>query len=477
MRIILTESQYKKLLNEAESFYTQSPVLPEYEFNDGSKFSVIPMNAIPVSALYPKGVPKEGYPKKIWTYQVQELLRNNPSQTNKDPLGLKASSEYNAKKIFNAPYAPPFDWQSEQEKYSRFYEPLGKVDKFVVGKYRGSDRGMLPPQTNKYYFDNQQGRWVVKGLNNVNNWRDVPAGYYPPDYPKALEMEEKIKWSNKERENRYVMSQRAYATDPKYKGPPPFANRDLVFFNPYFQKKYPLGLPQEEYEAINNYARHMRNEIEKLYRSLSPNEERRFLDNYGPPKGYVSERDRKIKELQSQLEEAQNLFGYYVEQQPKNSSGFDWLGFSLTLASLLPVVGPAAFAANLGINLVRAAKAMSENKPFEAGLHLLFAAVPTASSTLRGINVFKLINGTATAAEKTVAEQILKQNASSWFQGAKGIITREVEALGSPFLAKVGDNATKKFVEEFSAKKVIKNAAETADEEFQSLTQPPKQTS
>lgn len=477
MRIILTESQYRKLLNEAESFYTQSPVLPEYDFNDGSKFSVIPMNAIPVSALYPKGVPKGGYPKKLRTQEVMEFLRNNPTKQKFPFQPSKSFDQFNKEMNINSDgslgpgYPPPKGWQAEESAYEKFKEPLGRPDRYVTGNYR-KKRGPLPPQTNKYYWDNQvkrvikntgsyisapgtrvppaetvvYGAWVPKGLENVNAWRDVPAGFYPPEFPQALS------WLKKDMD--------------QFKSLYPEAKYDHV--NIWYHPEFPLGVSKSQYESYKGYEKRKNQEI--TFARADAMSYRTGLDNYPNAPKYNPKREQ-LEILESELAQVRNLFGYYVEQQPKDSDEWDWLGIALTIASLLPVVGPAALVANTTINLSRALLAANKGNYVEAGLHTLFACIPGAASQLRKIGLVpeKLIENVAKGVSNAImgaSRKVLKNNAESWFNGIVGALTLESEKLVAQGVEKFSKNVVNKFIEDTTAKGLIKIGAEDLDREL-----------
>jgi hypothetical protein len=413
MKIKITESQYRRLktkgiiTEQSSPFYAQEKTASgavnpkgDYVYYAGGLPRQKPQGAIDAKQLFPSGPPQGGYPKRVPLQQIKNIYTVGDLIQGKPLTPLPAL---------------PFDWQTEEKRYAAFNEPLGKSDRTAQGRYKGS----LPPQTNKYFYDpnkqttqktlNQSGQsanktvkggWVLKTLANVNSWRDVPAGYYPPDYPKALEFQKTT--------NARLNSSSSESTSVTGK-----QTRNLK--NIYFRPEFPLGLSQEAIKAFDAQIEAKQKEAdEKLKQnSIEPIAGSDHFAN-------VDLKNREKAEsvirqgINAEIDQINAAFGRYVaEQKSKGEEGYDWAGFLLTVASLLPVVGQAAMVLNTGINLVKAYRAYENGDYTEAGLNLLFAVLPQVSTYLKNVSPLSIV---AAGGEGAISvEKYLAQNASKMF--------------------------------------------------------------
>lgn len=486
MKIRLTESQFERLkkrgflTEQASPFYAQEKTSSgainpnsDYRYFGGGPMTK-PQGGIDVKYLFPSQVPQGGYPQKLTKQEVSDILAGKPYKgVVRNSLNNTVSPQITPQirdAIQGKPSAPlPWDWQREEQNYAAFNEPLGKPDRMVTGKYRGN-RGPLPAQTNKYFYNpnakvsSQQkglnsagksvtqtvttnGAWEVKTLENVNLWRDVPAGYFPPDYPKAL------------------------AYDKEYKAPTNSSsaestgvNKNLrVKINPYFTPQFPLGLSQEAIEARKSMLDAKDKELSDLRnqptRTVAGSDYFASVDTQNKQKAQQVVFN-KIKDEKAKIDAS---FGKYVAAQNKEE-GYDWVGFLLLVASVLPVVGPAATVLNVGYNLVNAVRAYEKGDYTQAGLNTLFAVLPGLSRTLKGSNLLNVLR--AGGQEAVALEKYLAQNASSIYRDVVGKLTQSVEQnLASAtsqellFLEK----SIGKFTEEYSLKGAVKATAGEVD--------------
>ena len=434
MKIKITESQYRRLktkgviTEQSSPFYAQEKTASgavnpkgDYVYYAGGPIKK-PQGAIDAKQLFPSGPPQGGYPRRVPLQQI-----NN--------ISSQLGNLVQGKSVTPLP-ALPWDWQRDEERYAAFNEPLGRPDRTVKGRYRGS----LPPQTNKYFYDpnqvtqqksiNQSGQsanktvkggWVLKTLANVNSWRDVPAGYYPPDYPKALEFEKT--------KNARLNSSSSESTTVAGK-----QTRNLK--NPYFRPEFPLGNSQEAIKAFDAKIEAKQKEAQEILKQNSV-EAKPGSDHFANVDlKNQQKRDSIIRQgINAEIEQINAAFGRYVaEQKSKGDEVYDWAGFLLTVASLLPVVGQAAMVLNTGLNLVKAYRAYENGDYTEAGLNLLFAVLPQVSTYLKNVNPLSIV--AAGGDDAINIEKYLAQNASKMF-------TELTDKLGGDIaqnLSKVANN-------------------------------------
>jgi hypothetical protein len=266
-----------------------------------------------------------------------------------------------------------------------------------------------------------KGGWVLKTLANVNSWRDVPAGYYPPDYPKALEFEKT--------KNARLNSSSSESTSVTGK-----QTRNLK--NIYFRPEFPLGNSQEAIKAFDAKIEAKQKEAQEILKQNSV-EAKPGSDHFANVDlKNQQKRDSIIRQgINAEIEQINAAFGRYVaEQKSKGDEVYDWAGFLLTVASLLPVVGQAAMVLNTGLNLVKAYRAYENGDYTEAGLNLLFAVLPQVSTYLKNVNPLSIV--AAGGDDAINIEKYLAQNASKMF-------TELTDKLGGDIaqnLSKVANN-------------------------------------
>ena len=468
MKIRITESQYQRLKNkgiiteQSSSFYAQEKTASgavnpngDYVYYAGGPIKK-PQGAIDAKQLFPSGPPQGGYPKRVPLQQINNIYTVGNLIQGKPLTPLPAL---------------PFDWQTEEKRYAAFNEPLGKSDRTAQGRYKGS----LPPQTNKYFYDpnkqttqktlNQSGQsvnktvkggWVAKTLANVSSWRDVPAGYYPPDYPKALEFE-KVK-------NTRSNSSSSESTSVAGK-------QTVNLKNPYFRPEFPLGNSQE---AIRIYdaqieAKHKEANEKLKQNSIEPK----------PGSDHFANVDLKNREkvdsvirqgINAEIDKLNAAFGRYeAEQKSNGKEGYDWFGFLLTVSSILPVVGQAATVVNVVYNLGKAYQSYDKGDYTQAGLNLIFAVLPQVSSYLKGLNPLNVVS--AGGAQAVNIEKYLAENASKIFTELTsklggGISQNLSRVANSPEVLLSLEKIIGKATSEASARGIVKRAASQADSEL-----------
>ena len=193
--------------------------------------------------------PYSSLPRAISGNRMYEIFKNI-----QDGLKDQATQSLNGKPSRPAPN------RKQDGNYTKYNEPLGSPDKRVKGKYKES----LPPQTNQYYWDvnaktdnssNTNGDWIKKSEDNVNKWRDVPAGYLPSEYEKALEWgrnEQQRQRDQVKKDKENLINPRAsesisMAKDYKMEK---FKN-NYKLSNPYYHEEFPLGIDSVAYSAYN----------------------------------------------------------------------------------------------------------------------------------------------------------------------------------------------------------------------------------
>jgi hypothetical protein len=467
MKIKITESQYQRLKNkgiiteQASPFYAQEKTASgavnpkgDYVYYAGGPMKK-PQGAIDAKQLFPSGPPQGGYPKKVPLQQI-----NNISS----PLG----DLIQGKPLTPLP-ALPFDWQSEEQNYGAFNEPLGRPDRTVRGKYKGS----LPPQTNKYFYDpnksttqktlNQSGQsvnktvkggWVAKTLANVNSWRDVPAGYYPPDYPKALEFDKvnNTRLNSSSSESTTVAGKNSTSRN-----------------NPYFRSEFPLGNSQEALKMYDDQIVAKQKQADELSKQIYGKDPVQGSDHFANVDLKNKEKIESVvrQGINAEINQLNASFGRYVaEQKSKGGEGYEWFGFLLTVASVLPVVGQAAMIVNVGYNLGNAIISYNKGEYALAGLNLLFAVLPQVSTYLKGINPLALT--TAGGQVSISMEKYLAENAAKIFTE----LTSKLGGGVSQNLAKFANNPQvllslekiiAKQTSKLSARELTKDAASKLD--------------
>jgi hypothetical protein len=479
MKIRITESQYQRLKNkgiiteQSSPFYVQEKtksgaVNPngDYVYSPGvdSKIFQKPKGAIDAKQLFPSGPPQGGYPRIVPLQQIKNI-----SSTLGDLI--------QGKPITPLP-ALPFDWQTEEQRYAAFNEPLGKSDRTAQGRYKRS----LPPQTNKYFYDpNKQttqqtlsqsgqsvnktvkGGWVAKTLANVSSWRDVPAGYYPPDYPKALEFE-KVK-------NTRSNSSSSESTSVAGK-------QTVNLKNPYFRPEFPLGNSQEAIRMYDDQIAAKQKQADELSKQIYGKDPVQGSDHFANVDLKNKEKIESVvrQGINVEIDKLNAAFGRYeAEQKSNGKEGYDWFGFLLTVSSILPVVGQAATVVNVVYNLGKAYQSYDKGDYTQAGLNLIFAVLPQVSSYLKGLNPLNVVS--AGGAQAVNIEKYLAENASKIFTELTsklggGISQNLSNFANNPQVLLSLEKIIGKTTSEVSARGMVKTAAGKADELNKKLTIP-----
>jgi len=519
MKIVITESQYRRfkqvgvIKEQVEPFYEYFPTSKLYVYNPGNT-NKKPQGSIDAKQLFkfifPYGPPK-GYPQRLTSQEVNDIYGGSwvPSELKqaKDKLnsGQISRAEYDKienntyrkdpnremlqgaisqgveqlkKDVQGTPPTPlPNDWQSEEKNYAAFNEPLGKSDRTVPGKYKK----LLPAQTNKYFYDpnlevktqqkvlNQAGKtvnqtttkkggWVVKTLANVDSWRDVPAGYYPPDYPKALEFE---KQQDKIQQGSNTAGSESTSVNKQLKLQTPK--------NPYYRPEFPLGNSQENLKIYDDQMKAKQREAERASMEIYGERPVPGSDHFA---GVDLKKQQKMEGIimqgiNTEIDEINDAFGRYVdEQKSKGDDRFEWVGFLLTVASVLPVVGQAAMVLNIGYNLGNAIISYNKGDYAQAGFSLLLAVVPQVNTYLKGANP---LNFAARSAGAETAERWLAENSAKLFTEVtsklSGGISRNLatKAANNPQVLLTLEKLFGKVTGEMSARAIGKNIAADID--------------
>lgn len=467
MKIKITESQYRILKNkviiteQASPFYAQEKTASgavnpkgDYVYYAGGPIKK-PQGAIDAKQLFPSGPPQGGYPKKVPLQQI-----NNISS----PLG-----DFIQGKTGTSLPALPFDWQSQEQTYGAFNEPLGRPDRIVRGKYKTS----LPAQTNKYFYDpskpttqktlNQSGQsvnktvkggWVTKTLANVNSWRDVPAGYYPPDYPKSLEFDRVANTRSNSSSSESTTVAGKLTSNTK---------------NPFFRYDFPLGNSQEALRMYDDQIVAKQKQADELSKQI-------YGKDPVPGSDHFANVDLKNKEkvesvvrqgINVEIDQLNAAFGRYVaKQESKGGEGYEWFGFLLTVASVLPVVGQAAMIVNVGYNLGNAIISYNKGEYAQAGLNVLFAVLPQVSTYLKGINplTFTTAGGQVSISmEKYLAENAAKIFTELTSKLGGGVSQNLAQFANNPQVLSTLEKIIAKQTNKLSARGVTKDAASELD--------------
>lgn len=419
-----------------------------------------PKDSIEVDSIYPGrsvgGVPNTLSDSELRNAQ-QQARTVQMFKDNLNPNKQKYQTNSLNNPILSAPpYQPPVGWQEQERSYVKFNEPMGKMNTSVTGKYR-----MIPPQVNQYYWDPEaknnnkiqqmdrngnityketKGAWVRKTIENVDSWRDVPSGFLPSEYDKALQ------WVANGGGN------------PEYKG------KVDIKTSPYYHKEYPLGVSKQDLDS-----RDMLIKAEKQRHAANIAKQRNPLD--------VQNRNDTVDPMASQrktnmtnilyldsLKNIDSFYGRYVQTQQESGEGFDWVGFLVTVASFIPVTAPFARVVSGGLGLMKAIEKYEKGDAATAGLELLFTFAPGVSKLASKANV---LNAITVGKESTALKQVLEQHADEWFSTVKSGIANVVQNSTAKTLA----NATvdtigkeiKSNLEDYSIKHGSKLVAKNVD--------------
>jgi hypothetical protein len=453
MRFLINERQYR-LLNEAiDPFY--NPYIPQgwnepiWKLDSGQSY-----NALPQKASY-YGAQSPIFAKDLlpgWNVYPQQLRHDEY----KSHLRVANRDLTTGRVVPKAPFdnqgnfkpsipAPPNGWWELENKYIKFKEPLGKKDAYVNSKSRPNS--LLPPQVNAYYWNSKTGKWVEKNYSNVNEWRDVPAGYHPSEYQLALDWEKNMK---KGKTNS--------GTESTYN------KINTIGANPYYSKDYPLGLTRQEYQQ---------NQIDKTQAKANYQKNKKQYDPTAPKidntsiRGYQEEAMNKL--YLNDINAINNTFGYYKTQQKEDD--YDWFGFLLTVASFIPVTAPFARIASIGYDIAKALLLYEQGNHAEAGLNILFAVLPGIKKTVGNLSAEGLI------ASGGNMRRLLSNNAEQWYTTVSNSLSRQINGVlpvavqnyGSEQIINniIKDNL-KKYADDHSVKAVLKNGAKYLDQPSES---------
>ena len=476
--------------------------------------------------------PYQSLPKAISGMRMYDLFKN-----------IQDASKDKATQSLNGKPSRPAPNRKQDGNYTKYNEPLGSPDKRVKGKYKES----LPPQTNQYYWDvnaktdnssNTNGNWIKKSEENVDKWRDVPAGYLPSEYEKALEwgrneqqrQRDQAKKGNENLANPRASESTAMAKDYKMQK---FTN-NYKLNNPYYHEEFPLGIDSAAYSAYNksvsDTATQRKNLIDPLQfkatslRAMGGGANYNMKDDgvsmgYGKNLNLKSELDRdygyrndiykkknfneeEINKIENQIAQidavftqyqtvVDQIYGHYItqelqkqrqedaqrkrdqEQNSKNkeAEGYDWFGFLLTIAELIPPTRPFAMAINVGVNLIGAAKKYESGDTLGAGFDVFLMCVPRAAKALGGANALNLIK---VGKESKALKQVLENNIDTYFTEIKNQMSKVItngtrEALVNNTLDAIVKKIKSETLGEFSAKNALKTTINKIDQKNKEL--------
>jgi len=253
----------------------------------------------------------------------------------------------------------------------------------------------------------------------------------------------------------------------------------MPLINPYFSPEYPLGLSQEQKKTLEGALAYKESEAKMKTNAVTRG--RQQMKGAAKSDTIAQMTDKQAQEAKMQVTrqigdeilKIKDAFGWYLAAQPPEEEGFDWIGFGLLVASILPVVGPVARVVNIGYNLYNAINQYEKGQYAQAGLSVLFAVLPSASSRLKGINVYSVI---AKGGDEAVElEKVLAQNADKWFNGVVTKLGQATESNlpvaiskygGKQALETVIERGLGKFTEDLNAKGLAKYIAKTTDLQY-----------
>lgn len=387
MKIIITESQYKKLLSTKKI----KPKIIRGKFFHKGKIKEQVQNQLTQNQ---KLAQQQGFGPVSKEY-ADELARTNkirPPDFSKPTLDLT-----NPNDVRTLPNYTPQD----KIKDPRYVEPLSKTSVFVKGKYKDK----LPPQTNDYYWEIGKG-WVAKTVANVGSWRDVPPGYLPSEYESALAWEKRRKETTRKPNEKSAES--TLINKPVSSGE-----------NPFYNKDYPLGITTSNKQLHKNLQ-------DKYYQSQK---DKTMNAPSSPDIGYETRRKFELspllqKEKENYIVKLNEIFGAYKPPKVKEdtSTRDAWLDFLSIVALALPVAREISLLIRGGIGLYKATNAYEEDKIIKAGAELLFAFFPEISSVAKNANLLNLIK---LGGENPTLGRYLQNNAERMFQAvASGMVTK-----------------------------------------------------
>ena len=214
MKILITESQYRRLLNK----------------------------------------------KHLNEQRVADLGPNKPTNTSGSPSFLRQPNVSALTNALNGTPTTTFYKNQFGGESTTFREPLGDPKKNV--KVNGKT---IPAQNDTHYWDGST--WVEKSVQNVDKWRSVPSGFVPEEYNEYLN---KLQEINKiYPENSKLSFNSAESTGVKVS--PTSAKQQAInqLKSIYYNKNYPLGITnakkQELSSKLNTVNKYYENQLKQLY--------------------------------------------------------------------------------------------------------------------------------------------------------------------------------------------------------------------
>jgi hypothetical protein len=242
MILIITESQYKRLLSE-QFINSQTPQ------NTQSGFGSLPSyNRAPYS-------------------QGNEDFR--------EPLGNPQQFVKGKYRAILPPQNDDYYWDQNKETVSnqQFYDANGRIKyKNVYGK----------------------GAWVRKSFENVDQWRDVPSGYHPSEYDEALKFLKNKKKDTSGRSDNYnpyynkdyplglTSAQRKLQDSMIQQRKQEEKNRQLQNYE-YSKQRASIDtmIPQSEFQRRNvNASQMMLNDINNIKKKFGEYKQKQKEDNF-----------------------------------------------------------------------------------------------------------------------------------------------------------------------------------------------------
>lgn len=291
---------------------------------------------------------------------------------------------------FGPRYTPPFDWQVYEKEYEAFNEPSASPFFSKMGKYRE-----IPAQTNKYFWDptvegettqqqmdgqgrvfnkkiQTKGAWVVKSVKNVDSWRDVPAGYLPADYDKA------VAWNEAQKKYPRQFGQESTQVNvnlPNIK-------------NPYYNKNYPLGTTPDIAAIRDLEAERIRQAHKAKFSPPPPGAD----NTYGMMTKYRQGVQASLDKMRDhQIDRLNASYGFYYDKIVDDESFLDqnWVTVLRFALYVIPFTAPYAKYINMGLDLIKAAQTLEQGDVAKASIESLFAiiSITPLKAALQNVNL------------------------------------------------------------------------------------------
>jgi hypothetical protein len=370
--------------------------------------------------------------RRLLKEQRVEDLKLKPTSSSGSPLFLQ---QPNASALTNALNGTPTTSFLKNQfggESTTFREPLGDPKKKVTANGR-----TIPPQNDTHYWDGS--KWIQKTLQNVDAWRSVPSGFVPAEYNEYLTKLAEINkiYSSKKKITLNSAESSGVKTSPTDAKTQAINTLKSVYYN----KKYPLGITnaqkKELLSKLKSNNEYYDNQIKQVYGDPKINRG----DTFGAINSkQVGDRVKDI-ELQknTSVNAINSQYGYWFEK--KEEEGFDWItviGFAMYLCPYTAAFAP-YFAAAQG--LYKAGTAFDEGDMKLAALETLFALLPlgTVGKTLKKVNLLnavdKLLLGTPLVSAEINVLKSLSYNSS--------LIKTELKTAAESLLKTVPEAARK----------------------------------